>query len=177
MANKDYQPMNIQHKSDVIIPNQQQPHRSDDIENKLLTSNEIVQQVGEITQESVTTTMIVIDNGDRFVCAGGCRRTFKHNNRTRAEKAAGIQNIYCKACKVQQTVNDDLTCFACMACLFCSCICGIPAIIYARDAQTALSMGDIEGYREANKQAKLWIGISVITGLILMIVWFIFNFS
>ena len=46
---------------------------------------------------------------ERFACAGTCGRTFKHNARTRKERASGVKDIYCRPCKLQRQNNMSVT--------------------------------------------------------------------
>ena len=50
---------------------------------------------------------------------------------------------------------------------FCCQIGGIVAIVYAAQVNTKLARGDIEGARAASKTANTWIMVSIITGVLL----------
>ena len=165
--------MNTEGISDAIISNKHSD--TNDIQNKLLSSNETIIQQNNVRESVIIEPMVTTQDEERFVCAGRCGRSFRHNDRTRAEKARGIQNIYCRPCKVQLEPNNDWNCCAVLACFCCCWIVGIPAIIYANQAQDALARGNEEGYRRFHKKAGLWIVITVISGVITAMLWFVYS--
>jgi len=53
-----------------------------------------------------------------------------------------------------------------IACTACCCIpLGIPAIVYAAQVNTKVVSGDLEGARQASKNAKMWCWIAFGAGL------------
>eukprot|EP01084_Bolivina_argentea_P243465 408137_1 len=177
MENISYQPMNTEGQSDAIQPDailtQQSKQRV-----QLLIPNDQIQSVNMqpiIIDGTMATQIIVISgNQERFACAGTCGRTFKHNDRTRTERAAGAKHIYCKPCKVKLLVTyEDLSYIAILACCFCSMLFGCVAMIYVNRAHEAYQRGDIEEYRQQNHNAKIFIGISVAVGILFSILLFI----
>eukprot|EP01084_Bolivina_argentea_P243464 408134_1 len=179
MENISYQPMNTEGQSDAIQPDailtQQSKQRV-----QLLIPNDQIQSVNMqpiIIDGTMATQIIVISgNQERFACAGTCGRTFKHNDRTRTERAAGAKHIYCKPCKVKLLVTyEDLSYIAILACCFCSTLFGCVAIMYANRAHEAYQRGDIEEYRRQNRNAKICIVLAVIGGVISMFLLFLYK--
>ena len=60
---------------------------------------------------------------------------------------------------------------AILTALFCCQIGGIVAIVYAAQVNTKLARGDIEGARAASKTANTWIMVSIITGVLLGVIY------
>eukprot|EP01083_Nonionella_stella_P141722 437221_1 len=165
MENISYQPMNTEGQSDAII----QP-------DAILTQQSKQVQYVDMQPiiEGATQVIVISGNEERFACAGTCGRIFKHNDRTRTEKAAGAKHIYCKPCKVKLLVTyEDLSYIAILACCFCSMLFGCVAMIYVNRAHEAYQRGDIEEYRQQNHNAKIFIGISVAVGILFSILLFI----
>lgn len=60
---------------------------------------------------------------------------------------------------------------AILTALFCCQIGGIVAIVYAAQVNTKLARGDIEGARAASKTANTWIMVSIITGVLIGVIY------
>ena len=60
---------------------------------------------------------------------------------------------------------------AILTALFCCQIGGIVAIVYAAQVNSKLACGDIEGARAASKTANTWIMVSIITGVLLGVIY------
>eukprot|EP01083_Nonionella_stella_P117508 350305_1 len=65
---------------------------------------------------------------------------------------------------------EDLTLWSVLACLLCAFPCGIVAIVLACNAKTAYRENRTEEYRESNKNTKICLWISLITGVIVWII-------
>lgn len=48
---------------------------------------------------------------------------------------------------------------------------GIPAIIYASQVNTKLGAGDYEGAEQSSRQAKMWMLIGLISGLVVLVLY------
>ena len=77
----------------------------------------------------------------------------------------------------QQGGSDipDLLVFTIIATVICCLPAGIVSIIFASKANNAKRTGDFEGARVAAKQAKTWLTISVVAGLLLDVLAILFS--
>lgn len=73
--------------------------------------------------------------------------------------------------------------FAILVTIFCCCIFGIPAIVFAAQVNGKVAAGDIEGAMKSSRMAKIWcwvaIGVGLVNWIICGIFWgigFIFEF-
>eukprot|EP00483_Globobulimina_turgida_P000680 UN00680 len=64
---------------------------------------------------------------------------------------------------------QDLCCLSCLVCLFCNWICGLCALFFTSNAQSAHARGDFDEYRRQQANAKGCIALSCITGFIFLI--------
>jgi len=55
--------------------------------------------------------------------------------------------------------------------LFCCLPFGIPAIVFAAQVSTKISLGDSAGALEASKKAKTWCWVSFISGLVILVIY------
>ena len=62
---------------------------------------------------------------------------------------------------------------AIVATLFCCLPFGIPAIVFASQVDTKFNTGDYQGAQKASDNAKTWYYVSVATGVVVGIIWFI----
>ncbi|MBR1920986.1 MAG: CD225/dispanin family protein [Kiritimatiellae bacterium] len=60
-----------------------------------------------------------------------------------------------------------------LATIFCCLPFGIPAIVYAAQANTLVAAGDIDGALKASKNASTWIAVSVGIGVVVALVYVI----
>jgi len=72
----------------------------------------------------------------------------------------------------QQAGSDipDLLVFSIIATILCCLPAGIAAIIFASKANSAKRMGDFEAARVAAKQAKTWLTVSVVAGILVFVI-------
>lgn len=56
--------------------------------------------------------------------------------------------------------------------IFCCQIGGIVAIVYAAQVNSKLAAGDVPGAQAASKNAKTWITVNVITGVLIAVFYF-----
>jgi hypothetical protein len=72
----------------------------------------------------------------------------------------------------QQAGTDipDLLVFSIVATLVCCMPAGIAAIVFASKANSAKKMGDFETARKAAKQAKTWLIVSVVAGVLVVLI-------
>jgi len=64
----------------------------------------------------------------------------------------------------------DLLVFSIIATLLCCLPAGIAAIVFASKANSAKRMGDFEAARVAAKQAKTWLTVSVVAGILVFVI-------
>jgi hypothetical protein len=64
--------------------------------------------------------------------------------------------------------------FAILVTVFCCLPTGIAAIVYAAQVNTKLQAGDVAGAQLSSKNAKLWVLISVVTGVVLTLCYGLF---
>lgn len=64
----------------------------------------------------------------------------------------------------------DLLVFSIIATLLCCLPAGIAAIVFSSKANNAKKMGDYEGARVAAKQAKTWLTVSVVAGILVFLI-------
>jgi hypothetical protein len=64
--------------------------------------------------------------------------------------------------------------FAILVTVFCCLPSGIAAIIYAAQVNTKLQAGDLAGAQLASRNAKMWVLISVVAGLLLTLAYGLF---
>eukprot|EP00484_Ammonia_sp_Unknown_P023577 CAMPEP_0197026358 /NCGR_PEP_ID=MMETSP1384-20130603/6463_1 /TAXON_ID=29189 /ORGANISM="Ammonia sp." /LENGTH=226 /DNA_ID=CAMNT_0042455003 /DNA_START=54 /DNA_END=734 /DNA_ORIENTATION=+ len=67
--------------------------------------------------------------------------------------------------------NQDLTCLSLLACLCCGCLCGLFALMFSSNAQAAYRRQDYAEYRRQQSNAKVCIGMSFVTGVVVFIVY------
>uniref|UniRef100_UPI0032166B9C CD225/dispanin family protein n=1 Tax=uncultured Draconibacterium sp. TaxID=1573823 RepID=UPI0032166B9C len=72
--------------------------------------------------------------------------------------------------KPQGTPPPNYLVFAILATIFCSKIIGIVSIVFAAQVNSKWNAGDVEGAKEASKNAKLWAWISVAVGVALVVI-------
>ena len=101
-------------------------------------------------QDYQTTTIIVAKSGQQGGYPAQQRGTGANNN-----NGNGPPEEY-----------QDLLCVSCLVCFFCAWPCGIFALIYSSNAQTAHTRGDYNEYRRQNTSARRCIRLSIITGII-----------
>lgn len=65
----------------------------------------------------------------------------------------------------QKKIPNYLVC-AILVTIFLSLLFGIPAIVYASRVKKKLAKGDIQGAQKASKNAKLWITIAFVVGIL-----------
>eukprot|EP00486_Rosalina_sp_Unknown_P012146 CAMPEP_0201592370 /NCGR_PEP_ID=MMETSP0190_2-20130828/190291_1 /ASSEMBLY_ACC=CAM_ASM_000263 /TAXON_ID=37353 /ORGANISM="Rosalina sp." /LENGTH=304 /DNA_ID=CAMNT_0048051121 /DNA_START=41 /DNA_END=953 /DNA_ORIENTATION=- len=70
---------------------------------------ECVIQTTNVIPMNLEQSFLNPNDEQRFVCAGTCRKTFKHNDRTRTERASGATDIYCGPCKQQRRNKISLS--------------------------------------------------------------------
>ena len=63
---------------------------------------------------------------------------------------------------------------AILATLFCCLPFGVVSIVYAAQVDSKWNAGDQTGAHESSKKAKLWYHVSLLTGLAIVGIWFLF---
>jgi predicted secreted protein len=62
---------------------------------------------------------------------------------------------------------------AILSTLFCCMPFGIIAIVFAAQVSSKLNAGDVPGAQKASANARTWLWVTVLTGLIIPILWFV----
>jgi heme/copper-type cytochrome/quinol oxidase subunit 4 len=70
---------------------------------------------------------------------------------------------------MEQTQPKNYLIESILATIFCCFPFGIPAIIYASQANSKFAIGDFEGAQKASKNAKNWTIWSVVIGVIVIV--------
>ncbi|XP_074645970.1 uncharacterized protein LOC141902227 [Tubulanus polymorphus] len=68
--------------------------------------------------------------------------------------------------------NDYLIC-SILALIFCCWCFAIPAVIHACSSRDAARAGDLNGALHNSSKAKTWMIVSLVTGILLHLIWFI----